>query len=175
MNKKWHVIYTKSHCEKKVATLLSRKKIENYCPLNRITTVKGNKKKILLEPLFPSFVFVCISDAEMATVRQTSSVINFIYWLGAPAVIQNAEIENVREFIEQYSNISLEKINVNNNGIVRFISEPYIGINTNSIMVSVTSNFKLLLPSLGYLMVAEIEKSASDIFNFELERVKMVS
>ena len=175
MNKKWHVIYTKSLCEKKVATSLSRKKIENYCPLNRITTIKGNKKKILLEPLFPSFVFVCISDAEMVAVRQTSSVINFIYWLGAPAVIQNAEIENIQDFTQAYSNISLEKINVNNNGIVRFISEPHIGINTNILMVSVTSNFKLLLPSLGYLMVAEIKKSASDIFNFELERVKMVS
>ena len=175
MNKKWRVIYTKSLCEKKVATLLSRKKIENYCPLNRITTIKGNKKKILFEPLFPSFVFVYISDAEMVAVRQTSSVINFIYWLGTPAVIQNAEIENIRDFTQAYSNISLEKINVNNNGIVRFISEPNIGINTNILMVSVTSNFKLLLPSLGYLMVAEIEKSGSDIFNFELERVKMVS
>jgi transcription antitermination factor NusG len=175
MSKKWLVIYTKSHCEKKVAALLSKKKIENYCPLNRTTSIKGFKKKILFEPLFPSFVFVRISDAEMGTVRQISSVINFIYWLGTPAVVKDAEIENVKLFTDQYSNISLEKINVNNNGIVRFISEPHIDINANSIMVSVKSNFKLLLPSLGYLMVAEIEKSTSDSFGFEFEKIKMVS
>ncbi len=175
MNKNWHIIYTKSHCEKKVATLLSKKKIENYCPLNRAFITKGNKKRILFTPLFTSFVFVRISDAEMATVRQIGAVINFIYWLGKPVVVKEEEIDNIQHFSMHYSDISLEKINVNNNGIVRFISEPQFDINTSKAMVSVKSNFRLLLPSLGYVMIARIEKTNNDIFNFESERIKMVS
>lgn len=175
MNKKWHVIYTKSDCEKKVAALLTKKKIENYCPLNRTLNIKGSKKRILTEPLFSSFVFVRVSETEMKFVRQIGCVINFIYWLGAPVVIKDAEIENMVHFAEQYTNISLEKINVNNNGIVRFIAEPNIDMNTDRIMVSVVkSNLKLLLPSLGYVMIAEME-STTDVFNLGFERIKMVS
>lgn len=175
MNKKWHVIYTKSHCEKKVAALLTKKKIENYCPLNRTIDIKGSKKRISTEPLFPSFVFVRVSETEMTFVRQIGSVINFIYWLGTPVVIKDAEIDNMLHFAEQYTNISLEKINVNNNGIVRFITEPNIDMNTDLIMVSVVkSNLKLLLPSLGYVMIAEME-STTDAFNLGFERIKMVS
>ncbi|RYZ19047.1 MAG: antitermination protein NusG, partial [Chitinophagaceae bacterium] len=32
----WYAIYTKPRWEKKVAELLTRKGIENYCPLNKV-------------------------------------------------------------------------------------------------------------------------------------------
>lgn len=175
MKKNWYVVYTKSHCEKKVAALLTRKKIENYCPLNRIVNTKGNKQKTLIEPLFPSFVFVYVSENEMPFIRQISSVINFIYWLGTPATIKDTEIEHIQYFTNQSFNINLEKTTVNPNGVVKIISEPNIDINSNSILISVKSNFKLSLPSLGYTMVAEIEKSISDVFNYGFERSKVLS
>ena len=80
MKKKWYVVYTKSHCEKKVAALLTKKKIENYCPLNRMAGSKGNSKKWVYEPLFASFVFVHITDEQISYVKQVNSVVNFIYW-----------------------------------------------------------------------------------------------
>ena len=96
MNKNWYAVYTKAQCEKKVAALLTKKKIENYCPVNRrILNTQNNRKKIVHEPLFTFFVFVYITPAEMSFVRQTSDVINFVYWLGKPAIIKSAEIEKI--------------------------------------------------------------------------------
>ena len=34
MQKNWYIIYTKPKCEKKVASLLSKKKIENFLPVH---------------------------------------------------------------------------------------------------------------------------------------------
>lgn len=175
MKKNWYVVYTKSQCEKKVAALLTRKRIDNYCPINRKVNTRGSKQKTLAEPLFPSFVFVYVSENEMPFIRQIGSVINFIYWLGTPAIIKDTEIEHIQHFTNQSFNINLEKTSVNPNGVVKIISEPNIDINNNCILISVKSNFKLSLPSLGYTMVAEIEKSISDVFNYGFERSKVLS
>ncbi len=176
MKKKWYVVYTKAHCEKKVTALLTKKKIENFCPLNRTLISKGNSKKWLYEPLFTSLVFVYITDAEMSKVQQMGSVVNFIYWQQTPAIINDSEIEYVRDFTRQYANIRLEKASVDPTGLVEVISEPHIDINSNTNLVSVkNSNFKLMLPTLGYVMITEIEKSTIDVFNYGFERTKLVS
>jgi len=174
MKKNWYAVYTKSHCETKVAALLTKKRIENYCPYNKIISVQSNKQRMVYEPLFPCFVFVYASDSDMTIIRQVGFVINFVYWLGKPAVFKEAEIENIQNFILHHSNIELRKTTVNVNGIVKIISEPHIDINSN-IMSLKNSCFQLLLPSLGYIMIANIEKSTTDVFSLGFERNKMVS
>ncbi len=173
MKKNWYAVYTKSHCEIKVTALLTKKKIENYCPLNRIITNHANRKKIVYEPLFPYFVFVYAFDLEMNAVRQIGSVVNFVYWLGKPVVIKELEIENIKHFTNQYCNIKLEKAVVNGNN-VRIMNDSLIDINC-CIVSEKNSTFRMLLPSLGYTMMSEIEKSTEDEFNYGFERNKMVS
>lgn len=161
MNRNWYAVYTKPQCEKKVAALLTKKKIENLCPLNRITNGAGNRRKMLYEPLFPTFVFVYITEGEMLEVRKTGDVINFVYWLGKPAVIKKAEIENAAHFSSVYYNIKLEKSAVNAAGMVRITNEPTINLNAGIMSVK-TTKIRLTLPSIGFAMIAETEKTAAD-------------
>lgn len=157
--KNWYALYTRPGCEKKVANLLSRKNIENFCPLKRQW---NGKKKVVLEPLFNSYVFIQIADTEMQTIRMTDSVVNFVYWLGKPAVIREEEIEIMKRFMNEYANVKLEKIPLDVNGRVRVIGLPPTDNKAN--MVSVKNNtVKVILPSLGYMLMAEVEKSNVEI------------
>ncbi|MEO5891207.1 MAG: UpxY family transcription antiterminator [Ferruginibacter sp.] len=157
--KKWYALYTKPGCEKKVANLLSRRNIENYCPLKRHLS---GKKKVVLEPLFNSFVFVQISDAEMPGIRLTDCVLNFVYWLGKPAIIREEEIELMKRFINEYAVVKMEKIPFNVDGSVRVIGASLA--DNKGHMVSVKNNsVKIILPSLGYMMLAEVEKPNVEI------------
>lgn len=157
--KKWYALSTKPGCEKKVANLLSRKNIENFCPLKRQW---NGRKKVVLEPLFDSYVFVQITDMDIAAIRATDSVVNFIYWLGKPAVIQNEEIEIMKRFMNEYANVKLEKIPLDINGSVRTIG--MFPADNKANMVTVKNNtVKIVLPSLGYLLLAEVEKSNVEI------------
>jgi transcription antitermination factor NusG len=174
MKKNWYAVYTRPHCEKRVATLLAKKKIENFYPLNRMVNAQNNRKKITYQPLLSSFVFVNITDAEMELIRTTNCVINFVYWLAKPAVIKEEEITNLQYFTNEYANIKLEKTAVNPNLHSNITSEPLIDIHGKLFSVKNT-NIKLWLPSLGYMMVAEVEKSNVDVFNYGFERSKMVS
>lgn len=51
MQKNWYAVYTKP-LEKKVAALLSKKKIENFCPLGCVETQNFRKLKLILETPF---------------------------------------------------------------------------------------------------------------------------
>ena len=62
MEKFWYAIYTNSRAEKKVEERLIKEGFEAYCPT--YTTVKqcsDRKKKVIL-PLIPSYIFAMISE-----------------------------------------------------------------------------------------------------------------
>ncbi|MEI9958604.1 MAG: transcription termination/antitermination NusG family protein [Ferruginibacter sp.] len=60
----WHAVYTKPRWEKKVAALLEARGIEYYCPLNKVVKQWSDRKKVVLEPLFKSYVFVHVEEAK---------------------------------------------------------------------------------------------------------------
>jgi transcription antitermination factor NusG len=174
MNKNWYAVYTKAHCEKKVASLLTKKKIENFCPFNRrILNIQNNRKKIVDEVLFPSFVFIYITPSEIPLVKQTSDVINFLYWLGKPAVIKSAEIENIDLVINTYYNLKLEKTVVNPTGVIRIHDEQGTALK-QSIIPEKKTNIKVTLPSLGYTIVTQTEKTIVESLNYGIESINAV-
>jgi transcription antitermination factor NusG len=176
MDKKWYLVCTKPQREKKLAATLTKKKIENFCPLNRIEKKERSKLRISFEPLFSSYVFVFMTEAEMNTVRNIDSVINFIYWLGSPVMFKEDEIETMRSITTQFSNISLSKTRVEVTGRIEAVREYHRNnsIQTDTITV-IKDSYKLLLPSMGYTLVAEKERSTNDVFNYGFEGIKMGS
>jgi transcription antitermination factor NusG len=154
--KKWFVVYTKSRCEKKVADLLTRKGIENYCPLNRVQKQWSDRKKIILAPLFTSYVFVYITASEQSTICRTEGILNFVYWLNKPAVIRNEEIDIIKQFLNDHSIVRLEKVSININDVVRVIAGPLME-QEGKVVAFKNKSVKIMLPSLGYLMYVEIE------------------
>jgi len=162
--KKWYAVYTRPKWEKKVSSLLANRKIENYCPLNRVKRQWSDRRKIIMEPLFTSYVFVYASPVEHSLIRQSDGVINFVHWLGSPAVIRNEEITAIRDFLEEYKNVTLEKAVVSINDKVRITRGPLMDIHGKVIEIS-HKTVKIYLPTLGYQMVAEIEKSKIEIIS----------
>jgi len=161
-NKKWYAVYTRPRWEKKVADLLVRKHIETYCPLNKIVRQWADRKKLVLEPLFTSYVFVHTTPQEHLAIKQTDGILNFVYWLGQPAVIRDEEINAVRQFLDEHHNVQLEKIDVNIHDRVRIASGPLMAVEGDVIEVR-SKTVKVQLPSLGYALSAEVEKSNVEV------------
>src|SRR5688500_8141125 len=104
MEKKWHAVYTRPNSEKKVAQILTHKKIINYCPLNRVSR-PGKEGKVYEVPLFSSFVFVKISADQYQQIRRLDGIINFLYWLGSPVTIEESELDMIRHFLDEHINV----------------------------------------------------------------------
>jgi transcription antitermination factor NusG len=154
---KWYVVYTKPRWEKKVAAQLSRHNIENYCPLNKVLRQWSDRKKIIEEPLFTSYVFVRIEENAQLDVRMIDGILNFVYWLGKPAIIRDAEIDLIKKFLSDHENVQVQPVEVNLSDKVRIISGPFMMREGNVLEIK-RKTVKVLLPSLGCSLVAEIKK-----------------
>jgi transcription antitermination factor NusG len=141
METNWYAVYTRSRWEKKVSEQLNKLEIENYCPLNRVVRQWSDRKKVVEEPLFTSYVFVKISLSQMNQIRQVYGLVNFVYWLGKPAVIQDSEI-------------NLMSVRIHD--MVKVLDGPFIEMEGTIISVKKNS-VKVLLPSLRFFMTAEVE------------------
>ncbi len=162
-NKNWYVIYTRQGKEKKIIETLNRKKIENYYPLNRIVSHSGLHNDWVYEPLLASCTFVRIAESEISHVKQIHGVINLLFWLGKPAIIDNLEIELIKKFISEYADVRLEKIRIKTNYTPVIPSMPD-GIEREDYLFDVKNKtVKAILPSLGYSMVAPAEKAEMEI------------
>lgn len=111
IKKNWLVIYVRPRWEKKVDRLLQEQGIETFCPLRTTENQWADRKKKVSVPLFNGYVFVRIDDRDLTKVRYTLGVLNFIYYLGRPAVIRDREIEQLKDMVLHYND--LEIINLN--------------------------------------------------------------
>lgn len=94
----WMAVYTKPRSEKKTAERLANRGVEVYCPLQVTIRQWSDRKKKVKVPVFPSYIFVRVAEAERMGVLEDPGVLNFVYWLGKPAVIRDEEMEMVRAF-----------------------------------------------------------------------------
>lgn len=154
--KKWYAVYTRPRWEKKVSELIGKKNIQTYCPLNRVVRQWSDRKKLIFEPLFTSYVFVQCTQKEHVQVKQTPGVINLVYWLKQPAVIRDVEIEMIQRFLNEHQNVKLEKVPVRVNDIVRVVGGALMD-EEGQVSEVRNKTVKIVLPSLGYAMTAELE------------------
>ena len=159
MTEKWYAVYTKPRWEKKVADVLTDKKVTCYCPLNKVFRQWSDRKKVVQEPLFTSYVFVHVTEKQLTELRKINGILHIVYWLGKPAVIRDSEIKTIRQFLNEYSNVKLEKVQVRVSDTVRILNGSFL--EQEGTVVAIRNNrVKVALPSLGYILHAEFESSS---------------
>jgi transcription antitermination factor NusG len=160
--KNWYVVYTKPRWEKKVYTLLTDKNIEAYCPLNKVRKKWSDRIKWVEEPLFKSYVFVKLAAEEQPEVRMINGVVNFVYWLGKPAVVRNKEIEIIRKFLNDHDEVWTEPIALQKD--TRVVIRRGAFMDKEARVVKVTNNkVRVLIESIGYSLVAIVARSNVEV------------
>lgn len=159
MQKYWHVIYTRPKCEKKVAASLAKKKIESFFPQQLKERTSSWKRKVYQEPLFKSYVFVHTEACELEKLKRIYGVVNLLYWKGKAAVISQEEIDIIKEFIETYHDIKIEKTPVNVNNLTKAL-DAFKYYNGNVLTIKNTMA-KANLTSFGFTLMAKVEKADS--------------
>ena len=157
MDKQWYAVYTKPHAEKKVSEILTRKKIDNYFPINRIVGDWNVSKKIIDEPLFANYIFVRTVGSQLSELKKVPGIVNVVYWLRKPVIIDDLEISMIKSFLNDHINITVEKTTLGNDTLRKFDSATVE--QEGSLMTVKNKKVNVVLPSLGYIMTAEVETS----------------
>ncbi|MDT0690797.1 UpxY family transcription antiterminator [Salegentibacter sp. F188] len=151
----WYVLYTKPKWELKVFENLQKKNIRAYCPT--ITEVKqwSDRKKKITVPLFRSYLFVHLAEKDRNNVFDVPGVVRYLYWLGKPAIVRDAEIDTIRDWLddEKVDEVKVEAISVGDN--VK-ISQGAFKDQEAFIKEIGKKYMRLLLPSMGCIVTAKI-------------------
>ena len=152
MQRNWYVICTKRLQEKKVTDVLTKKGIENFCPLTRIEKyISASKKMSAVQPLFSSYIFVFISRTEMSMVKKIPNVVNMMYWKSKPVIITVEEINSIKMMTSHYMSIRLEKTAVGLHEKIAVLEE---NSSDNKLLSIKHRGLSISLPSLGYRITA---------------------
>ena len=152
------MVYTKPKFEKKVAASLTKRKIENFFPVNCKQISSLRRAKLHYEPLFECYVFVLILETDISKIRTIDGVVNFVYWKGKPATVKEEEIEVIKEFLTDHQNIQVEKSKVNINDVARAIDGSRYSV-TGNILTIKNTIVKVNLPSLGFTLIAKVDST----------------
>lgn len=156
----WYAIYVRSKGEKKVLIELEYLGIEAYLPL--ITRLKqwSDRKKKVEEPLFRSYVFVRIQEAEFFTVKGVPGVVKYISFEGKPAVIPDEQIEAIHYFLnEQDDQESIEGEKLEEGQLVRIKHGPMAGLIGRMIYYKNRSRLLVQIDAVGQILSLNIPRS----------------
>ncbi|MFD2586090.1 UpxY family transcription antiterminator [Croceitalea marina] len=107
----WHVLYVKPRWEQKVFDSLNEISLEAFLP--RVKTIRqwSDRKKTILKPLFPSYVFVNIhSSLELHKALSVKGVCAYIRFGREYAIVGDKEIAQIRFIIGEKDITNIETV-----------------------------------------------------------------
>ena len=144
---KWFVLYTKSNYELKVAQGINTLGINAYCPTFTQIKYYSDRKKKVQKPLLPSYVLVQLSEQDRPNVFSIPGVVRYLFWLGKPAVVQEEEIELLRNNLKGvFDDAKISKLSIGKEYTIP--SGPLKG-QTGTVLDVLKNKLRLELPSLG--------------------------
>lgn len=162
MVRQWLAVYTKPRWEKKVHQFFTEKGIESYCPLNKVHRQWSDRIKLVEEPLFKSYVFVHIAEAEQLQVKMINGVLNFVYWLGKPAVLKQVEIDRIRRFLNEHDNVEVQLLELRPSDQV-VVTGGALMDQQGKVLRTLGNKAEIEIESLGYRLVAQVDKKNLEI------------
>lgn len=149
--KHWMAVYTKPRNEKKVAERLAASGMEVYCPLQTTLRQWSDRRKKVTVPVIPSYVFVRVAELERIVVLQDPGVMNFVFWMGKPAIIKPEEIDCVKHYLEGYPEADFSMEQFSKGDEVHIIAGPFAG-RSGKVEDIGRSTTCVLLESLGLVL-----------------------
>jgi len=93
----WYAVYTMPNSEKSLLKHLTVREIESFLPTWESTRIWKNRQRVkIVQPLFPSYLFVRIQEQERLKVLQSPGALRIIGDCHGPIPISDREIDFLR-------------------------------------------------------------------------------
>jgi transcriptional antiterminator NusG len=94
---KWYALHTRSHFEQKVYEGLRGKSIEGFYPRFQVISRRKDRRKKIMIPMLPGYVFVCsdLKAEEHLEILKTVGVVRIVSFRGRPVPASEEEISSL--------------------------------------------------------------------------------
>lgn len=125
---RWFAMYTRSRNEKKVYLELQNAGIEAYLPLVKRLRIWSDRKKMVEEPLFRSYIFVHITEADYFTALNVPGAVRFITFGGKAVPIPENQIIAIRNYLDDFEEVPDDGALLEAGQLVKIKSGPMEGL-----------------------------------------------
>ena len=125
---RWFALYTRSRNEKKVLLELQKAGINAYLPLVSRLRQWSDRKKMVEEPLFRSYIFVHITETEYFTALNVTGAVRFITFSGKAVPIPDNQIIAIRNYLDDFEEVPEEGVILETGQLVKIKSGPMEGL-----------------------------------------------
>lgn len=99
-DRRWYAVYTVVRHEKAADNVLKEKLIDTFLPIREVISQWKDRKKRVLLPLFPGYLFVKTTLDEKLNILNSPGVVRILGISGTPSPIPDDQIESVRKLLE---------------------------------------------------------------------------
>ena len=78
--------------------------------------------------MFPSYIFAHVDELERQEIVKDPGVLNFVFWLGKPAIVREQEIVAIREIENKGTDIQVEGSGFEKGQFVEIPDGPFKGL-----------------------------------------------
>ena len=141
----WLVLYTKPQFEIKAAEIINSIGFKAYCPTYTLMKQYSDRRKKVIKPLLPSYIFIKIEEKHRDKVFCVPGIVRYLFWLGKPAVVRNNEIELMKEnLMGIYDSVLIKKLKIGSqydisHGPFKGQSGKVVQMNKNQVKLELTS------------------------------------
>lgn len=128
-SKRWLIFYTKARSEKVCEKQIHSMGIRVFLPkCVEVRQWKDRKKKIIL-PLFPNYIFACVNEYERIEVLETRGIVSNLVHNGQMVVMSRNEIEQIELMQKQPASLQAVKTSLPGPGaVIRIKNGPMQGL-----------------------------------------------
>ncbi len=125
--KSWHVVYTRYRYERKVQKELDNLGIESFLPSRKVVRQWSDRKKVVENLIFPSYVFLRSCEKEYYKVLSIKGLVRFVIFDGKPSKIPEWQIDALRKITSSGIRYSCLTQSIPCGEKVKIISGPLCG------------------------------------------------
>jgi len=160
--KSWFVLRTKPRNEKKVYQQVISKDVEVFLPLIPTIRIWSDRKKKILVPLFPSYIFIYGDESErLKAIRGTIGAMGYLIYRKRPAVVTEREIENIKISLQEPERIKVDKGIIKEGSYVEITNGPFRGL--TGIVIEIRGSYRLVVNIVELNASLNIELTYSEV------------
>ncbi|MCK9327449.1 MAG: UpxY family transcription antiterminator [Bacteroidales bacterium] len=152
----WYAVYTLGRKEKVVFSELVEDGYEAYLPLRKVKKRWSDRTKLIDEPLFPSYVFVRVSQREYYKVLSHRAILKYISFGGRPCIIPERQIEAVKRLMGENLDFEVTSDHFKPGQEVEITAGPMIGCQAEVVRHAGKKGLLLRVGNIGYSLVVNI-------------------
>lgn len=162
LSRNWYALHTRSRFENVVLEGLTKKQVEAFLPRITVRSKRVDRKKMILIPLFPGYLFVktSLDPHEHLQVVKTVGVVTLVGNLQGPVPISSESIESLKIMVQGSQEI-LTGSQFKEGDRVMVVSGPFAGVTGAFVRYRGKGRVVVNIEALG--QYAAVEVSEEDI------------